>query len=596
MTGNLQKDKALSENIRSQIEFSYVAYDLYSGIQQYIQTKVQSLTEVLGRPSLSSSLYTIIYELATNGLKALYKHAFYEHVIYELGWSDIPYESWLKIFRTEIATNKAENFAHVCRQHNLSIQVSTKIVQNNLRLEVTNNGNASSIEVERLRSLYKRSLGGASFENILDAELVDINREEDGMGIPLIIFTLKGLSIPLENFKFIVTKSKTTARIDFPLSLFHGHQDKAIVYFQQKPEILDILWGIYSALDYSTVIFTTDGRISKISGALLKQLGIEEDNISALPGLLKASFYEDIFMGPFNIKNTKKFENYRLGIQNILTDKNYVYNISGKLHTGGQVVSLWQQVNIDLKGEKLSEGSMLESIQVQKLIAPYIPPMILIKARETIHKGLKSLPNEGKDVTILFADLIGFTSRSQSMAHNVLLDLLNLVMGIVVHSIEKNSGYIDKFIGDGVMCIFMEPLSAITAAIEIQNNLFQLNEFRTAGGADAVNLRIGINSGQVILGSIGTKKRMDWTALGDVVNTASRIEKLGRKNAVLVSLSTYLRTKDLIEVQEKIDVHIRGKVEEVASLYFIKSVSVLKGEQKITVSLYDDNESDTIQV
>jgi class 3 adenylate cyclase len=216
--------------------------------------------------------------------------------------------------------------------------------------------------------------------------------------------------------------------------------------------------------------------------------------------------------------------------------------------------------------------------------------MILDKAHESLRKGLKSLPNEGKDVTVMFADMIGFTSRSQSLQHNQLIDLLNLVMGIVVHSIHKNSGYIDKFIGDGVMCIFFEPLSAIVAAIEIQNNLFQLNEFRSASGAESLNMRIGMNSGLVILGSIGTSKRMDWTALGDVVNTASRIEKLSRKNSVLISNSTYLRVKDLVTVQKEVHEHIRGKIEDVISLYYIQSVKVAQDGHEIEVSLFDDEE------
>ena len=593
MTPEKQKVRSLPEALKSKIEFNYAAYDLYSGIQEYIQTKLRNAAELLGRPGMSASLYTITYELATNGMKAIYKHAFYKYLIHELGWSDIPYTTWLNVFKTEIATNKAENFAHVCRQNNLSVRISVKLVDDDLRLEVINSGIASDIEISRLNSLYNKSKAGSSFEEILGEEEKSPMREEEGLGIPLIILTLRGLKIPIENFKVVIKNGDTIARVNFPLSIFHGQQDEVIHLFNNKYDIMRYLQGIYNNLDYSLIVFQSDGSISRIAGPILDQLGIPENQTYIFPSLLKAVFFEDIFLGPYSIENVKKFENYRLSVPDVDSTKEFLFNISGAISESGEVPTLWQTVNVQMQKEKLAEGSLFDSIQIQKLIAPYIPRMILDKAHESLRKGLKSLPNEGKDVTVMFADMIGFTSRSQSLPHNQLIDLLNLVMGIVVHSIENNSGYIDKFIGDGVMCIFFEPLSAIVAAIEIQNNLFQLNEFRTASGAEALNMRIGMNSGSVILGSIGTKKRMDWTALGDVVNTASRIEKLSRKNSVLISNSTYLRVKDLVAVKEQIHEHIRGKVEDVISLFFIQSVTIAKENDNLVISLFEDD-ADTI--
>jgi|GEM_PF-2121402 len=593
MKPDTNQEILFSPALKKKLEFTHVAYDLYSGIQDYIQKNLLNVAELLGRPGISASLYTITYELATNAMKAIYKQAFYKYLIHELGWEDLPYAAWLDVFRTEIATNKAENFAHVCRQNNLNVRISMTVLPKHLRLEVVNTGAASEIEISRLNTLYQKSKAGNSFEEILEEEGNSPIREEEGLGIPLIILTLKGLKIPIENFKVLIKDGNTIARIDFPLSLFRGKQDQVIHTFSNKYDIMRNLWEIYNDLGYSVVIFHTDGSILKMAGPMLEQLNIPENDIHLFPSLLKAGFFEDLFIGPYSIENVKKFENYRLSIPDAQGVKEYLYNVSGSLGGDGLVQTLWQTVNIQTQKEKLAEGSLFDSIQIQKLIEPYIPRMILDKAHESLRKGLKSLPNEGKDVTVLFADMIGFTSRSQSLPHNQLVDLLNLVMGIVVHSIENNSGYIDKFIGDGVMCIFYEPLSAIVAAIEIQNNLFQLNEFRVAGGADALHMRIGVNSGAVILGSIGTKKRMDWTALGDVVNTASRIEKLSRKNSVLVSNSTYLRVKDMVSVKEKVHEHIRGKIEDVISLYFIQSVTVTKGNNNIIISLFEDN-SDTV--
>lgn len=579
----------LSEQQKKECQFEFTAFDLYSGMQENIQSKIRRISEVLGRPGLNASLYTIIHELATNGMKAAYKHVFYEYLVHELGWSDVDYDSWLNIFKTEIATNKAENFAHVCRQKNLGLRITGEIYNEYLRLEVKNDGLASEIEIQRLKDLYQKIKDKMDINEIIEGAAQNPRSEEDGLGIPLVLMSLKGLNIPLENFKILLNNNTTVARVDFPLAVFHGTQNETIFPLNNAGEIQDILFKIYENLDYSLVEMDFNGKIKRVSKTLLEQLGIDEDQIDLLPSFIRGGFFEDIFMGPFSIQNVRKFENYRMNIENVDASSEYTFNISGYMNEKDEVLTLWQRVNVESRKERLTEGSLFENIQVQKIISPYIPTIIIQKARETIHKGLKMLPTEAKDVSIMFTDLIGFTNRSQALPHHQVLDLLNLVMEIVVHSVERNSGYIDKFIGDGTMSIFMEPLSALTAAIEIQNNLFQLNEFRQANGSYPLEMRIGINSGQVIIGSIGTKKRMDWTALGDVVNTASRIEKLSRKNAVLVSKSTYERTMDLISVDEKIVTRIRGKSDKDVELYFIKSVQVNKKSQLITVSLFEQS-------
>ena len=137
--------------------FDYVAYDLYSGVQEYIQNGIRSIAQKLGRPAIASPLITIVYELATNGLKAVYKQAFYKYAIHEVGLGDIPYETWLNIFRSEINTNKAQNFAHVCRTHHLALHISAKIIDNLLRFEVANDGVASEIERARIKKLYNKA-------------------------------------------------------------------------------------------------------------------------------------------------------------------------------------------------------------------------------------------------------------------------------------------------------------------------------------------------------------------------------------------------------------------------------------------------------
>ncbi|MDH5717876.1 MAG: adenylate/guanylate cyclase domain-containing protein [Spirochaetia bacterium] len=588
--------KAVQNNISSEdnfeLEFEYIAYDLYSGIKENLISKIRKITTDLGRPSLAGPINTIVYELAVNGMKALYKKAFFSYLIQDIGWGDISYKDWLGIFKAEIDSNKAINFSRVCREHNLTLKISGKKNNENLRFEVVNDGHLSDIEKKRLISLVKKSKTLNSFYDLIgdeDSPENDSNEEEQsGLGIPLIIMTLRGLGLSLANFHVVLKKKTTTSRLDIPLDLFHGTKGQSIKIYKENHNESAILQNIYKKLGYSLIEFNLNGEIQSITGPILDRLNIPESEIDSFPVAIKAKFFEDIFSGPFSIKSVNQFENYRISIPFKDNSDDIMFNVSGILENSNTVHTLWQAVNIAGKKKgALSEGSVIENVHLQKLISPYIPEMILDKARQSIRMGKNTLPNEVKDVTIFFGDLIGFTTASESLAHDKVIDLLNIAMGTVVHSVEQHQGNIDKFMGDGIMVIFLEPLSAVIAAIEIQNNFFQLNEFREASGQMPINIRIGINSGSVILGSVGTKKRMDWTALGDVVNTASRIEKSSEKNAVLISEETYERIKDQVTFTEKIKRKVKGKAEEI-TLYYINSVSFVSKDRNITLSLQEE--------
>lgn len=194
------------------------------------------------------------------------------------------------------------------------------------------------------------------------------------------------------------------------------------------------------------------------------------------------------------------------------------------------------------------------------------------------------LPNEHRELTIAFLDVIGFTSKSEKLEPAQVVDLLNLALGIAVKSIETHHGMIDKFLGDGIMAIFRDPLEAVIAGFEIQLNFMGLNEYRVINGEEPIEMRIGLNTGMVILGSIGTKRRMDWTALGDVVNTASRIEKSSRANSVLVSETTLEKIKEHVTVSESFVQKVKGKQQEI-TLHFLKRVSYAGGGQMRTLEL-----------
>ena len=112
---------------------------------------------------------------------------------------------------------------------------------------------------------------------------------------------------------------------------------------------------------------------------------------------------------------------------------------------------------------------------------------------------------------------------------------LNSILRRISRSVMKNNGFIDKFMGDCIMAIFDEPSDAVLAAIDMQSHSEDINSLRSRAGQQTLQLRIGIHWGQVVIGNVGTAERLDWTAIGDVVNISSRIEKGCEPGSILIS-------------------------------------------------------------
>lgn len=181
--------------------------------------------------------------------------------------------------------------------------------------------------------------------------------------------------------------------------------------------------------------------------------------------------------------------------------------------------------------------------------------------------GKVKVGGERKKVTVLFTDIRNFTSFSERMSPEEVVAMLNRHFSSMLPIIDRHGGVLDKFIGDAMMVTFGTPfpkdddaLRAVKAGLLIREMRRSLNEKRVSEGKEAIHIGIGINTGLVVAGNIGSEERMEYTVLGDVVNTASRIEGLSKEEDVLVSEDTYNEIKDHITVnQEKEEVYLKGK-------------------------------------
>ena len=569
--------------------FEITAFELYSDVKDTIRSEIRRVIHSMGRRHLTGPVTAMVFEMADNALKALYKHVFFTYAIQESGLGDLPYEAWERVLRDEIETNSARNFERMCRQKSLAVVIRFIRTEENLVIEIINDGVPDKAEHESLRALLKQTAHAENIHAYVDLAESQADgagaEHKPGLGWSLIFLTLRGLGLTASHFHLIIGSSQTTARIDLPLTLFHGSSDAKIQILDKGVLSDELMARVANELHYGIVIFDDKGDVLEVSQSLLDQLLLPAEEVGDFPEMLKTRFVEDIFSGPFNVAIVNHFENYRLKITPRNANQDLLFNVSGVLNTATRrVETLWQIINLEQGTVNLSEGSVFENVHIQSIVRPYIPNMILEKAHETLRHGMFRLPNEHRELTIAFLDVIGFTSKSEKLEPAQVVDLLNLALGIAVKSIETHHGMIDKFLGDGIMAIFRDPLEAVIAGFEIQLNFMGLNEYRVINGEEPIEMRIGLNTGMVILGSIGTKRRMDWTALGDVVNTASRIEKSSRANSVLVSETTLEKIKEHVTVSESFVQKVKGKQQEI-TLHFLKRVSYAGGGQMRTLEL-----------
>src|SRR5205823_156570 len=171
------------------------------------------------------------------------------------------------------------------------------------------------------------------------------------------------------------------------------------------------------------------------------------------------------------------------------------------------------------------------------------------------------------EVSVLFADIRGFTGISERFEPEEVVSILNSYLSCATEVILGAGGTLDKFLGDGVMAFFNAPLpqeghvlSAVRAALEMQTRIRELAAGPSGG---RVGCGVGINTGEAIVGNIGTAEVMNYTIIGDVVNVAARLQAEARAGEVLLSDVAYQHIAGAVEVEELGSIHVKGRAQPV---------------------------------
>ncbi|HWP91309.1 MAG TPA: tetratricopeptide repeat protein [Thermodesulfobacteriota bacterium] len=217
-------------------------------------------------------------------------------------------------------------------------------------------------------------------------------------------------------------------------------------------------------------------------------------------------------------------------------------------------------------GGKLDNGVNKADAFILDQPLNYIPENLARK----ILGGRAGLEGERKQVTALFADLHGFTELSEKLDPEDVRSIMNRCFEIIIEEVHRYEGTINQFLGDGVLALFGAPIAledhphrALSAALAIQKAIKGYGDKLKEERSIDFRMRIGLNTGLVVVGTIGNDLRMDYTAIGDTVNLASRLQSLAEPGKILISESTYRLVSGYFLTRPLGEVQVKGKSEPV---------------------------------
>ena len=260
---------------------------------------------------------------------------------------------------------------------------------------------------------------------------------------------------------------------------------------------------------------------------------------------------------------------------------------SGKIYENGMVLPLFYPVfgaTVLLAGHT-GLGYAMERAGRKRLVSvfgKYVPRQVVSGIVKQGEEALK-LGGQKKDIAVLFVDIRGFTRLSESLLPEQVVEVLNRYLSLTTECIFANEGMVDKFIGDATMAVYNAPLDqedyvykAVKTGLDMVKGTELLKEELKMVTDYRVGFGIGINCGDAVVGNIGTGQRMEYTAIGDTVNTASRLESQAGAGEILISAAVYERLKGRIKATCLGGRKLKGKAEETV----IYRVDGLKEDEK----------------
>lgn len=321
--------------------------------------------------------------------------------------------------------------------------------------------------------------------------------------------------------------------------------------------------NILDSMDNGVIALDFEGKIITFNNAASHILGIDPDQAIG-------KYYPEVF---FQLKGNDEFNDVLINV--IDTRQIHFYREVPFVRDGDTIVPIGITSSL-LKDEQGNDYGVVSVFSdqtemkkrkfLQDTLIRYVTKQVVDLILE--HPETIVLDGEEREATILFSDIRGFTSLSEKMKPKELVKMLREYFTLMVGAIFEFQGTVDKFIGDAIMSIFGAPTPqpnhaelAIQTALEMQRLLALFNANRTRKGQEFISIGVGINTGDVVVGNIGSEERLEYTAIGDAVNLASRLEGINKQYGthIIISEFTYNHVGDTIVERELDEVRVKGK-------------------------------------
>ena len=249
----------------------------------------------------------------------------------------------------------------------------------------------------------------------------------------------------------------------------------------------------------------------------------------------------------------------------------YLSEAELQLAGGGRIMANITRVPLaDLEDRAIGSMLVIEDVteekRVRNTLSRYLPTQV---AEQVLLNPALNLGGVAQTATVLFSDIRDFTTLSEQWGARATVAMLNEYFSAMVDAISAHDGILDKYIGDAVMALFGVPFAgandadnAVRAAVAMQDRLQHLNRERASRGDDPLAIGIGLSTGELVAGNVGSPRRMDYTVIGDTVNLASRLEAATKlyRVAIIISEGTRLALQECYPLRELDRVRVKGKL------------------------------------
>ena len=335
--------------------------------------------------------------------------------------------------------------------------------------------------------------------------------------------------------------------------------------------------GIFSSMTDMLLTLDSSGKLYYANDEAIKSFNLDEKSFG--------SNYQEIFKKSLSkailksIDETSNKGSNFLGLEGIYKDKvnendiDFKLNLSPLIGTRGKKLGTILIFTDESKEQELQKQMSMvteDRRKIKNMFAKYLSKdlvNILTDRPDLVKPG-----GDRKDATVLFADICGYTAFSEGQDPAYIVDVLNEFFNEAVEKVIDSKGYIDKYIGDCIMAAWGVPVTsesdadavnAVSCALEIQKLIRSKERQFFKGNAKNLKVAIGMHTGSLVAGNLGSSSRMDYTMIGDTVNVAARLEGVAQAGEVIITQSTKDRLSDFFDLEKREPVMVKGKAKPI---------------------------------